>query len=559
MNTYSAVPLALALSASAAFGQATLNEAARATESGRPKAAAVRFGTDYRAHLDTWWQDAVFYEIFVRSFADSTTGPLANDGVGDLRGIIERLDYLNDGDPTTDTDLGITALWLMPVTQSPSYHGYDTVDYRTIDDEYGTNDDFRELIAECDQRGIRVVIDLVINHSSSDHPWFLEAREPGSDKRDWYIWRDEHPGWQGAWGQNVWHPSLSNDGSWYFGLFWKGMPDLNFDHEPVTQAVFDMTRYWVEDMGVAGFRLDAIRHLIEDGQIQENTPATHAWLKRFHEHLQSLSGPTAAPGEVFTVGEVWSDSDAVSRYVGDQIDVCFEFDLGYRLVDAVNQQSARPIVRQLEKMDIVYPLGMYATFIRNHDQPRTLHELGGDREAAALAAVIQFCLPGVPFIYYGEEIGMTGTKPDEFLRTPMQWAPPSEAGPGVGFTNTTPWMAANIDAEDIHVAGQEDDPRSLLNTYRRLIALRHAEPALKTGELRLIETGHESVLAWERSANGRRLLCLFNLSDRPVRDYRLNASGRAGADLLGAAAVTGDTSRPLAELAARSAWVIELD
>ncbi|MEL7472731.1 MAG: alpha-amylase family glycosyl hydrolase [Planctomycetota bacterium] len=545
--------LTLSLAASLTLGQATLNEDARASEDGRPAPAAERFGANYRDHLDGWWQDAVFYEIFVRSFGDSSEGPLANDGVGDLAGLIERLDYLNDGDPSTDTDLGVTALWLMPIMQSPSYHGYDTVDYRAIDDEYGTNEDFKRLVRECERRGIRVVIDFVINHSSSDHEWFQAAQDPSSPFRDWYVWQDAHPGWKGAWGQDVWHESQADDGSHYFGLFWHGMPDLNMRHEATTREVFDITRFWMEEMGVAGFRLDAIRHLIEDGQIQENTPETHAWLRRFWAFTKSIDQ------RCFTVGEVWADSDAVSRYVGDQMDVGFEFDVCYRLIDAVRERRAQPMIDQLALLDEKYPLGMYATFLRNHDQPRTLHELGGDRVGAKLAAAIQLCLPGVPFIYYGEEIGMTADKPDPNLRTPMQWQAPSRHGAGVGFTMAEePWKAAQPDAETINVAMQLDDPHSMLSHYRRLIQARHAHEALRTGELEVIDTGHESLLAFVRSNDSQRLLCLFNLSDDPVSGYDLGLEGAIGDDVLTGEPLAGDAAKPMPQLAARSAWIIEL-
>ncbi|MEO0716726.1 MAG: alpha-amylase family glycosyl hydrolase, partial [Planctomycetota bacterium] len=364
---------AIAASAGLALGQATTNESARATD-GRPAPAAERFtGTD---HLDPWWQDATFYHIFVRSFADSGQGPLANDGVGDIRGMIERLDYLNDGDPSTTTDLGVTGIWLMPIMQSPSYHGYDTVDYRLIDDEYGTNKDFQDFIAECEKRGIRVILDLVLNHSSSDHKWFQASLDPESEYRDFYVWLDEDPGWGGPWGQDVWHEADmkggASDGSVFYGLFWHGMPDLNYRTQAVTDAVFDLSRFWLEEMGAHGFRLDAIRHLVEDGPVQENTPETHAWLRAYQSFLRSVDA------EVLTVGEVWADSDAVSRYVGDQMDIAFEFDLGYRLVDAVREGRAEPMVTQLKRMDELYPLGMYATFLRNHDQTRVLTEFNGD-------------------------------------------------------------------------------------------------------------------------------------------------------------------------------------
>ncbi|HHN77976.1 MAG TPA: alpha-amylase, partial [Phycisphaerales bacterium] len=228
---------------------------------------------------DDWWRDAVFYEVFVRSFADSTEGPLAGDGVGDLPGLIERLDELNDGEPGGD-DLGVTALWLMPIMQSPSYHGYDISDYNRVDDEYGTNEDFKRLIAECDKRGMKVIVDLVLNHCSWEHPWFVEACDPGSPRHDWFVWRDEKPDWS----QNLhmWHKDrYEQTHQYYFGFFWAGMPDLNYDNPLVTLAAYDISRRWLLDMGAAGFRLDAVRHLIERGETVASTPETIAWLEDY--------------------------------------------------------------------------------------------------------------------------------------------------------------------------------------------------------------------------------------------------------------------------------------
>ena len=178
-----------------------------------------------------WWNDTVFYEIFVRSFYDSD-----GNGIGDLNGVIEKLDYLNDGDPTTSEDLGVTGIWLMPIMVSPSYHGYDVVDYFQVDPDYGTNEDFLRLMDEAHARGIRVIVDLVMNHTSNAHPWFLDSQNPDSDKREWYIWADENPGYRGPDGQVVWH---NNPSGYYYGIFWSGMPDLNYENPDVTAAMFE--------------------------------------------------------------------------------------------------------------------------------------------------------------------------------------------------------------------------------------------------------------------------------------------------------------------------------
>jgi len=242
-----------------------------------------------------WWNDSVFYEIFVHSFYDSD-----GDGIGDLNGLVEKLDYLNDGDPATTDDLGITGLWLMPIAQSPSYHGYDVADYCAVDDEYGTNEDFRRLVDEVHRRGIRVIIDLVLNHTSSKHPWFQSARDDvNSPYRDFYIWSEQDPGYKGPWGAQAWHRSATG---YYYGVFWEGMPDLNYDNPAVTAEMEEVIRFWLEDMGADGFRLDAVKHLIEEDRSQENTPATHEWLRGFYVFYKETNP------DAMTVGEVWSST-----------------------------------------------------------------------------------------------------------------------------------------------------------------------------------------------------------------------------------------------------------
>jgi alpha-amylase len=246
-----------------------------------------------------WWHDRVFYEVFVRSFADSD-----GDGIGDLRGLIERLDDLNDGDPGTTSDLGVTALWLMPVAASPSYHGYDVTDYLTIEPDYGTNEDFRTLVDEAHARGIRIVVDLVMNHTSREHPWFLEARERGSEREAWYVWSDERPDVAGPAGRPVWH----RDGDrWYYGYFWEGMPDLNVSDPGVTAELEAIAATWLTEMGVDGFRLDAARHLIEDGAELDNTPETFEWLQAFRSTVRETKP------DALVLGEVWDATSVASR------------------------------------------------------------------------------------------------------------------------------------------------------------------------------------------------------------------------------------------------------
>lgn len=461
-----------------------------------------------------WWHDAVFYEVFVRSFADSDEGPLAGDGIGDFRGLTARLDYLNDGDPATDTDLGVTALWLMPMKESPSYHGYDVVDYRSIERDYGTVEDFRAFMQACHARGIRVVIDVVLNHCSSQHPWFIEAAaDPASPKRDWFIWSDERPDYRGPWGQQVWH-SVGRDGAgpFYYGCFTRGMPDLNLRNPEVTAALKEVARFWIEDMGVDGFRLDAIKHLIEDGPIQENTQATIDWLEDFNAYCKSLNT------DFFTVGEVWSSTAQVARYIPGAVDTAFEFDLGEAIIRALNTGDAAALRARMKQVLDAYDTPV-ATFLTNHDQARVMTQLGNDPGKARAAAALLLTLPGVPFLYYGEEIGQAGAKPDPNIRTPMQWtAEPS------GFSTAQPWRAPQPDADRVSVAAQADDPDSLLSHYRTLIRQRLTSDALRRGRTSLPESP-SGLIALERiSPDAARVLVVVNLTNEPSQPFGLRCS-----------------------------------
>lgn len=454
-----------------------------------------------------WWSDAVFYEVFVRSFQDSD-----GDGIGDIAGLIDRLDYLNDGDPSTTHDLGVTALWLMPIMESPSYHGYDTVDHTKVDAEVGTIEDFARLIDEAHRRGIRVILDLVLNHTSILHPWFLASLSRTSPFRDWYVWSDEAPGYAGPWGQPVWH---ALGGGFYYGLFWSGMPDLNLRNDDVTARLYEVARTWLIDRGVDGFRLDAARHFIEDGAAQEDTQATRDWLDAFRAAVAEW-----AP-EAYIVGEVWSEPETIITYL-DGIDQGFEFSLAEAVLSGVRDGSASRIRNALSRVLRTYPDGAFATFLSNHDQDRTMSRLLGNEERAKLAAAILLTLPGTPFLYYGEEIGMTGTKPDERIRAPMQWA--DEAGGG--FTAGTPWEPLRPDAALRTVEEQSADPTSLLSQYRRFIRLRADHAALRSGSTDLVDAGASSVLGYTRTHADDVLLVLHNVS--PVtQDVAVRASSLA--------------------------------
>ncbi|HEX3053218.1 MAG TPA: alpha-amylase family glycosyl hydrolase [Aggregatilineaceae bacterium] len=453
-----------------------------------------------------WWNDRVFYEIFVRSFYD-----WGGDGIGDLQGVIQKLDYLNDGDPNTTDDLGITGIWLMPIMQSPSYHGYDVTDYYTVEEDYGTNEDFKQLVEEAHKRGIAVIVDLVLNHTSSQHPWFLASRDGDPDYADWYIWSETDPAQIGPWGQDVWYPA---GGRYYFALFWEGMPDLNYRTPAVNEQMDDVIRFWLEDMGADGFRLDAIKHLIEDGNVMANSESTLAWLEGFHSYVDALEP------DAFTVGEVMGDaSQILVQYTGNRVDTTFEFNFASAVIDSVNRGNSLTIVRNMGTILNLYPPGQYSIFLTNHDQNRIMSQFFGDLVKGKLAASILLTSPGVPFIYYGEEIGMTGTKPDEQIRTPMQWDVWYQQG---GFTDGKPWEAFNPAYQVNNVALMNEDPDSLLNHYRALIHVRNDHPALRTGAMMILESGDPGVYAFLRFTEDEVILVVINLSTETISGNTLN-------------------------------------
>ncbi len=470
--------------------------------------AGLAGGADVARAGQRWWDGAVFYEIFVRSFADSTEGPLANDGIGDLRGLINRLDYLNDGDPVTHDDLGVTGLWLMPIMQSSSYHGYDTTDYYTIEQDYGTNEDFLELMEQAHARGIRVIVDLVLNHSSNEHPKFIGSGDPRSEFHQWYRWERRDPGYKGPWGQGVWH---NKDGAFYYGVFGRSMPDLNYENPAVTREMLNVTKFWLTDMQADGYRLDAIKHLVERGEKQEHTRPTHQWLRGFYSYYKRVN-PSA-----LTVGEVWTDTKTVATYVGDQMDLAFDFDQAYAMIDAAKNSTKDRLAGAQAAGWRLFPRGQFATFLANHDMDRTMSQLGGDVSMAKLAATIQLTSPGVPFIYYGEEVGMAGHGPHPDIRSPMQWS----AEQGVGFSTAEPWHRVDAGYAQANVAVQSADGGSLLNLYRKLIRLRRAHPPLAVGDFVRVQTDHPTVYAFLRRAKGRAVLVVINLGPQAVDRYGL--------------------------------------
>ena len=505
-----------------------------------------------------WWKNAVFYEIFVRSFADSN-----GDGIGDFQGIIDHLDYLNDGNPKTHTDLGVTALWLMPINPSPSYHGYDVTDYYTVNPDYGSLDDFKRLLDAAHKRGIHVIIDMVFNHTSSQHPWFQAAQDPASPYHDWYVWSDTNPDYKGPDGQTVWYKAAN--GEYYYAIFWDQMPDLNYTNPAVTDEMEKVSSFWLKDVGVDGFRIDAAKHLIEDGSQQENTDATHAWFKNFYSFYKGINP------QAMTVGEVWSSSFETLPYVkNDELDMVFDFDLASAILSGVNKQDANGLMNKLTFETRLYPAGDNGIFLSNHDQDRSLTVLQNDVGKAKLAATLYLTSPGVPFIYYGEEIGLTGSGDDQNKRRPMQWTGEAHAG----FSSVIPWAYPDADFKTANVASEDQDPQSLLNFYRQVLAIRSQNAALIDGSITGLTSGNGKVMAYLRQDADETILVVVNLSQSPVQDYQLSLvkglqSGTyhlqtllgddKAADLTVNAAGGMDAYQPLASLAPETSYIFKFN
>ncbi|MBI5944301.1 MAG: DUF3459 domain-containing protein [Chloroflexi bacterium] len=440
-----------------------------------------------------WWSDAVFYEIFVRSYYDTD-----GNGIGDFNGITQKLDYIQS--------LGVNAIWLMPIHPSPSYHGYDVTNYYNVNHDYGSMDDFKNLLAEAHKRDIRIIIDLILNHTSSQHPWFKNANsDPNSPYRDYYVWSETSGG-------GKWHEG--NQG-FYYGYFWGGMPDLNYKNPAVTADMLKVTDFWLNEVGVDGFRVDAAKHLIENGDKLENTPATHEWYKGFYSEYKKQNPQAYAIGEVFGAG-----SSVVKSYTGDQLDQIFNFEMSSGFVNSANGGANSGITSAFKFAFMDMPDFNYATFLTNHDQTRAMSTFNGNLDKAKLASFLMLTSPGTPFIYYGEEIGMSGKKPDEDLRLPMQWSNAENAG----FSTGTPWRAPNADFATVNVTAQFDDPNSLLNHYRTLIELRKQHSALQSGDAVLVETSNPAVFALLRKSGGQTILIVANLGNAPIADYKLDLS-----------------------------------
>ena len=482
-----------------------------------------------------WWQRGVIYQIYPRSFQDGD-----GDGIGDLPGIRRRLGYLEE--------LGVDAIWLSPVFVSPMKDfGYDIADYRAIDPVFGTMADLEDLVADAHGRGIRVVLDLVPNHTSDRHPWFAESRATRKNpRRDWYVWRDPAPdggppnNWLAEFGGSAWTLDPAT-GQSYYHAFLPEQPDLNWRNPEVRAAIYDVMRFWL-DKGIDGFRVDVLWHLLKDDAFRDNpenpdwhpgmspthrlTPLYTTDLPDVHHIVREMRAVVDEYEDRVLIGEIYLPIERLVRYYGESRDGA-HLPFNFALIDT--PWDARHIERLVAAYEAALPPGGWPNWVvGNHDKPRVAGRIGEPQ--ARLAAMLLLTLRGTPTIYYGDEIGMgqgviaaaAVRDPVEIAvpgfglgrdgaRTPMQW----EAGPGAGFTDGTPWLPLAADAEDRTVAAQVREPGSMLNLYRRLIALRRARPTLSAGRYRaLAATG--DLLIYLREDEAAHILVALNLGDEPT-------------------------------------------
>jgi maltose alpha-D-glucosyltransferase/alpha-amylase len=488
-----------------------------------------------------WYKDAIIYELHVRAFFDSNA-----DGVGDFRGLTEKLDYLQD--------LGVTALWLLPFFPSPLRDdGYDIADYTAVHPGYGTLADFRHFLREAHRRGLRVIIELVLNHTSDQHPWFQRARraEPGSVWRNFYVWSDTPDRFRGV--RIIFQDFEDSNWTWdpvarayYWHRFFRHQPDLNYDNPAVRREIFRVLDFWLQ-MGVDGFRLDAVPYLYErEGTSCENLPETHAFLRELRRHMERRYPDRMLLAEV----NQWPEDTAAYFGQGDEVHMAFHFPLMPRLFMALRMEDRAPLVDILQQTPPIPPGCQWALFLRNHDEltlemltdeerdfmyrvyardPQARIHLGirrrlapllnNDRRAIELMVGLLFSLPGTPVLYYGDEIGMgdniyLGDR--NAVRTPMQWS----ADRNAGFSNANPqrlYLPVVIDPpfhyEAVNVEAQRGNPHSLLQWMKRTIAIRKSHPVFGRGDLQFIESDNRRVVAFTRSWQDQTLLVVANLSE----------------------------------------------
>ncbi|WP_297633006.1 alpha-amylase family glycosyl hydrolase [uncultured Clostridium sp.] len=429
----------------------------------------------------------VFYEIFVRAFNDSN-----GDGIGDINGVTEKLDYLQD--------LGIGGIWLMPINSSPSYHGYDVIDYKEINKEYGTMDDFKNLLEEAHKRDIKIYIDMVINHSSSENMWFKEASEGKENRyRDYYIWTDDkkEASMMSPMGTMPWAKVNKNDDEFYYGIFWSGMPDLNLDNEKVKTELKDIAKFYI-DMGVDGFRMDAVKWF--HNEAEEN----NRFIEEYSEYCKSLNE------DFKLVGEVWDSAFSMAQYQ-NSLDSFFDFSLGEKITKGLLGENIEKLPESIKYNYELYteenPEFIVAPFLSNHDQNRIMNTLGSSEKKMKMAASIYLTLPGTPYIYYGEEVGMKGIKPDEDIREPFIWD-------NKDLSKNTKWRKSTNDLDKIALNAQKEDEDSLYNFYKEIINVRNNNSSLQFGDIEKIESGKSEIMIMKRSYEKETSYVIINSKDK---------------------------------------------
>ena len=498
---------------------------------------------------EKWWKKAVVYQIYPKSFQDSD-----GDGIGDLQGIIKRLDYLET--------LGINAIWLSPVFKSPQAdNGYDISDYRDIDPTFGSLDDMEELINEAKKHNIRIMMDLVLNHSSNEHRWFKEAKKSKDNPyHNYYIWRDGEEGMppsdmKAVFGGSAWE-YVPEIGQYYFHQFLPEQPDLNWENPKVRRAIYDMILWWM-DKGVGGFRMDVIDQIAKepDKRITINGP-------RLQEYFKELSKETFQKGDLITVGEAWgADTERAKLYSnpdGSEFSMVFQFEhIGLDQKEGGEKWDLAPLpFKKLKKImahwqNELYNCGWNSLFWDNHDLPRIVSRWGNDREyrveSAKMLAILLHGMQGTPYIYQGEELGMTnvqydiedykdceiinmyherlekGYSKDEIMksiyakgrdnaRTPMQWDDTENAG----FTTGTPWIKVNDNYDKINARSQVDDPDSIFSCYRKLVQLRKDYPVFVDGKFTLLLEEDENIFAYSRKNEEKTMIVVCNFFDKEI-------------------------------------------
>lgn len=501
--------------------------------------------------MTAWWKKAVVYQVYPKSFQDSN-----GDGIGDIKGIISRLGYLEK--------LGIDAIWLSPVYKSPGVdNGYDISDYEAIDPQYGIMEDMDNLIAKAKKHHIRIVMDLVVNHTSDKNKWFVEARKNKDNPyRDFYIWRDPVDGhapndMKSGFSGSAWQYD-EKTGQYYFHLFAPGQPDLNWKNPKLRQTIYDMMNFWL-DKGIGGFRMDVIELIGKDPdkKIRENGPM-------LHPYIQEMNKNTFGNRDVMTVGETWNATPKIAEEYSDparhELSMVFQFeDQGLDQQPGKEKWDLRPLnLGELKKVLVKWQTKLdfnhawNSLFWENHDIPRVISRWGNDKEyrvqSAKMFAIVLHLMHGTPYIYNGEEIGMTnypvksidevediesinmykerlaqGYSKDELIhainvkgrdnaRTPMQWSDDAEAG----FTTGMPWLHVNPNYVDINVKNALADHNSIFYTYQKLIKLRHENDIVVNGDFELVSTD-DNVLAYYRVLGNERWLVVANLSSKQER------------------------------------------